>query len=313
MSFSPASRGRPVLLGALAAAVGLHALLVWSLMTRAPALPLGVQTRMVTTSLLPPALLPTAQTEPAPAAPPRPARHPGRAAQAMPEQAVTATAVPQTAAGFSWQYLLVQGDKQGTARLSWRPNEGRYEALLERELEGKALPAWRSLGDLDPESGLAPRRFAQRLQGKQGPRDRQATNFRRDEGVISFSASPALLPLQEGAQDRISWWLQLAALVDAEPQRYQSGTELLMPVATLKGELQQWRFRVLDQEGIELPAGRLAQSLHLLREPVGAWDVGIELWLDPARHHLPVRVRHVQGGVLRWELLLQGEEKPSLP
>lgn len=309
----PSSPRRPVLVGALVAAVGLHALLVWSLMARAPALPLGVQPRVVTTSLLLPELPPAARAEPAPVAAPRPARAPGPAAQAFPEQAVAATAAPQTVAGFSWQYLLIQGDKQGTARLSWRPDDGHYEALLERELEGKPLPAWRSLGDLDPGSGLAPRRFAQRQQGKQGPRDRQATNFRRDEGLISFSASPALLPLQEGAQDRISWWLQLAALVDAEPQRYQSGTELVMPVATLKGELQQWHFRVLDQEGIELPAGRLVQSLHLLREPVGAWDARIELWLDPARHHLPVRVRHVQGGVLRWELLLQRDDQPPAP
>lgn len=301
-----------VLAAALLAALALHGLLVWRVLARPPALPIGLQGRPVTLSLLPnPADVeppPTArpETHPAPAMPAR------RATSASP-QPVSGSAAPQTPTGFSWQYLLIQGDRRGTARLSWRPDDGHYEALLERELEGRALPVWRSLGEIDPEAGLAPRRFAQRQAGRQGLRDRQATNFRRDEGLVSFSASPALLPLQEGTQDRISWWLQLAALVDAEPQRYGAGTELLMPVATLRGELQQWRFQVLGPEELDLPAGHLDRALHLLREPLGPWDVRIELWLDPARHHLPVRVRHSQADAVRWELLLQLDDKPVLP
>ncbi len=300
-----------VLVGALAAAVALHLLLVWSLLSRPSALPLGQPAKAFTTSVL---LIP-AQPEPSAAAAPAMPREPAaKLAKLRPSTPLAATAAPRPVAGFSWQYLLIQGERQGTARLSWRPDEqGHYEALLERELAGKALPTWRSLGDLDPEAGLAPRRFAQRQQGKQGMRDRQATNFRRDEGVVSFSASPAVLPLQEGSQDRISWWLQLAALVEAEPQRYQAGTELLMPVASLRGELQQWRFKVLGREGLELPAGRLESAVRLVREPLGAWDSRVELWLDPARHHLPVRIRHTQADTLRWELLLQSEGKPELP
>lgn len=301
-----------VLAAALVAAVGLHLLLAWSLMAKSPSLPLGLQAKALTTTVLLSAAKPEPATAPSQAPPRKPAA--AKSVNAAPATPMVGTATPRPVSGFNWQYLLIQGERQGTARLSWNPDEqGHYEALLERELEGKTLPAWRSQGDLDAEAGLAPRRFAQRQPGKQGMRDRQATNFRRDEGLISFSASPALLPLQEGAQDRISWWLQLAALVDAEPQRYQPGAELVMPVAGLRGEVQQWHFKVLGLEGLDLPAGRLAQALRLERQPLGAWDARIELWLDPARHHLPVRVRHTQGEVLRWELLLQSGEKPLLP
>jgi len=307
LPLSPLPVPRPrVLAGALLAAVSLHGLLAWCLMIRLPMLPGGLPARAVTTSVV----LAATPATPAPIEPlPRPPVPLEAAAlQALPAPAARA-ATPQTAAGFSWRYLLIQGERRGTAQFSWRPGEGQYEALLERELEGKALPTWRSQGELDPDAGLAPRRFAQRLQGRHGPRDRQATNFRRDEGLVSYSASPALQPLQEGTQDRISWWLQLAALIEAEPRRYPGGSELVMPVAGLRGELQAWRFKVKGLEAVDLPAGRLEQALRLEREALGAWDGRIELWLDPARHHLPVRVRHTQGELPRWELLLQGEDK----
>jgi hypothetical protein len=32
-------------------------------------------------------------------------------------------------------------------------------------------------------------------------------------------------------------------------------------------------------------------TLHLVREPRRPYDTRVEVWLDAARHHLPVRVR----------------------
>ncbi|MDM4768243.1 DUF3108 domain-containing protein [Pelomonas sp. SE-A7] len=282
---------------ALAAALALHGLLGWSLLRTRP-LPLSVaepgRLQVASVRLAAP---PAVQSEDKPAPAPGPITRPNAPPAAEP---VLAAPTPRPAEGFSWRYQLLQGGKQGSARLSWQPLEAGYELVLERELEGRALPAWRSLGELDASGGLAPRRFAQRLR----ERDRQATNFRRDEGLVSFSASPALRPLLPGSQDRISWWLQLAALVDAEPRRYAAGTELLMPVAGLRGELPNWRFVVRGAERLELPAGVVEGALHLERDPLGSWDGRIEVWLDPARHHLPVRVRHSVGEVVRWELLL---------
>ena len=40
----------------------------------------------------------------------------------------------------------------------------------------------------------------------------------------------------------------------------------------------------------ELPAGEVPQALHLQREPTRPYDTRVEVWLDPARQHLPVRV-----------------------
>jgi hypothetical protein len=36
-------------------------------------------------------------------------------------------------------------------------------------------------------------------------------------------------------------------------------------------------------------------ALHLRREPQRPWDSRVDVWLDPARHHLPVRLRMRQG------------------
>ena len=44
-------------------------------------------------------------------------------------------------------------------------------------------------------------------------------------------------------------------------------------------------------EAISVPAGPVAAALRLKREPRKPYDTLVEVWLDPARHHLPVKVR----------------------
>ena len=95
-------------------------------------------------------------------------------------------------------------------------------------------------------AGLSPERFA--LQ--RGGRDRQAINFDADERRLSFSASPAQLDLPEGAQDRLSWWLQLAALVQAHPA---PGGRWRVWVAGLRGEALDLRFHARPDQYAALP------------------------------------------------------------
>ena len=56
-----------------------------------------------------------------------------------------------------------------------------------------------------------------------------------------------------------------------------------------RGDAQAWRFQVLGREPLDLPAGHAANTVRLLREPSRPFDTRAEVWLDPARGHLPVR------------------------
>ncbi|CAN5211974.1 hypothetical protein BH11PSE10_BH11PSE10_16750 [soil metagenome] len=206
-------------------------------------------------------------------------------------------------AGTELVYLLRQNGQEGTARLNWQPqSDGLYRLSLERELAGRTLPSWRSEGQIVDGAGLAPSRYAQQRQG----RDTRATNFRRDEGVISFSASTELSALLPGVQDRLSGWLQLAAMVAAAPERYPAGSALKLQVVGLRGEAREWVFEVLGEEQVTLVEGLgVTIALHLRRAPLGTYDSAIELWLAPDRGHLPVRVLVGQQDERGWELLLR--------
>jgi len=203
-------------------------------------------------------------------------------------------------------YLLRQGGQEGTARLSWQPQaEGGYQLRLERELAGRALPTWRSEGQTGAQ-GLAPSRYAHQRKG----RDASATNFRRDEGVISFSASAEQFALTPGVQDRLSGWLQIAAVIAADPARYPPGSELRLNVVGLRGEAREWVFEVLGLDPVTLADGQSQSppALHLRRAPLGAYDGGLELWLAPERGYLPVRVMVGQLDGRGWELLLLNDQ-----
>ena len=191
----------------------------------------------------------------------------------------------------AWQYRLRQAGQDGEATLDWQPQpDGRYSLRLTRRIGERTLPAWESLGQTGM-AGLSPERFA--LQ--RGGQDRQAINFDADERRISFSASPAQLDLPEGAQDRLSWWLQLAALVQANPA---PGGRWRVWVAGLRGELREWVFEAVDA----LPED--GGTLHLRRQPLGERDPGVELWLDPARSYWPVRLRQGDPETRGYEITL---------
>jgi len=63
-------------------------------------------------------------------------------------------------------------------------------------------------------------------------------------------------------------------------------------VAGTRGDAEPWRIEVLGHAALELPAGAVARALQLQlrREPTRPYDTRVEVWLDPARQHLPVRV-----------------------
>ncbi|MDC8784920.1 DUF3108 domain-containing protein [Roseateles koreensis] len=224
---------------------------------------------------------------------------------------ITAPVAPDTqlrpgrpAPSGEWTYRLRSAEGEGTARLSWHQDNGRYALRLERDIAGHPLPAWVSQGELN-EAGLVPQRYVQ----QRGGRDRAAINFRQAENLLSFSASSEVLPLAPGTQDRISWWLQLAALVEADPAYFTPGRAFSLRVAGLRGNALAWQFEVLDVEALPPDADNPDQPaipvfIHVHRLPQGPYSGDVHLWLDPGRHHLPVVLRFEMPEQQHWSLQL---------
>ncbi len=193
-----------------------------------------------------------------------------------------------------WRYRLQRGAAIGEAELHFELATAEageapgYHLQLTGGAAGSPPIDWASRGQLDA-AGLAPERFALRRKG----RDRQAANFQREAGKITFSGPTHSQPLPAGAQDRLSWLLQLTAIVAAAPESFGTGSQVQVYVAGARGDAQVWIFAV---EGWEAAQGGL-RMLKLVREPARLYDTRAEVWLDPQRQFLPQRLLQTpQGG-----------------
>lgn len=194
-----------------------------------------------------------------------------------------ATRLPPT---FRWSYHLQRGLLAGTGVLDWQPAADRYHLSLTGSIAGVTLLEWISQGGFD-RAGLAPTRFTVSSRG----RAPQAANFQRAAGKITYSANTAERALPAGAQDRLSWLVQLSAVVAADPARHaKAGARIALPVSGTRGDLGVWDFEVLGLQPVDTPFGRV-EALALRRGERHAFDTRGEVWLDAQRHHLPVQVR----------------------
>ena len=222
----------------------------------------------------PAALLPVAQpTEPR-AAP---------AADDDPPPPVYATRVPPP---FRLTYALRRGALSGQAELTLQRAGSGYELELKGTALGLEVLGLRSQGNVGPH-GLMPERFVDRRRG----RDRLAANFDHGAGRITYSGSAASQPLRLGAQDRLSWMVQLAAILEAAPARHGAGSRIAVSVSGARADVDTWTFIVQDRQRLSLPGGAVVEALRLTREPRRPYDTQVEVWMDPAQHHLPVRAR----------------------
>lgn len=170
--------------------------------------------------------------------------------------------------------------------LRWTHDGSRYELALIGTLGGAEVLGWTSRGRID-EQGLAPERFVVRRRG----RELHAANFQREAGRITFSGPAFELPLVPGVQDRVSWWIQLAAILEGQPALAARGTEVSMLVVGARGDAEVWTFTAGASEPVLLADGSEVSAQRWQREPRRPYDTQAEVWLDPARHHVPVRAR----------------------
>ncbi len=136
-------------------------------------------------------------------------------------------------------------------------------------------------------AGLVPERFVERRRG----RDQRAANFHPQRQEVRGSGGGAPWPWPEGGQDRLSWLLQLAAVLQANPALAQPGSQVVLAVAGPQGPTAVWTFAVRGPEAVTLPDGSQPQGLALQRLPEHPYDLQVDAWLDPADHHLPLRWR----------------------
>ncbi|MDP1898846.1 MAG: DUF3108 domain-containing protein [Rubrivivax sp.] len=196
---------------------------------------------------------------------------------------VYATRLPPA---ITLHYAMQRGRTSGQAELRWQTDGAHYELTLRGWLGGVPLPASTSVGRLDAQ-GIAPERQSESRRG----RELRAVNFQRDSARITFSGPPLEYPLVPGAQDRLSWMLQIAGVLAADPSLAEAGRQVQLFVAGPRGDAAVWLFEVIGHETLDLPSGPVPGAVHLHREPSRPYDTQVDVWLDPARHHLPVRAR----------------------
>ncbi len=199
----------------------------------------------------------------------------------------------QVAPPFVARFGLFRGSQTGSGELAFSASADGYELTIQGELGGLEAIALASRGTVDVH-GLAPVRFTERRRG----RDRQAANFDRVAGRITYSGPQTVHGLPHGTQDRLSWMVQLPAIVQADPARWTQGATIVMFVSGARGEADAWTFEVKGLEDIGAMSGLASRALHLSRQPTRPYDTRVEIWLDPERHHLPalVQLTTVPGG-----------------
>jgi hypothetical protein len=233
---------------------------------------------------------------------------PAGAAQALPLALAVEAAMPAASVGGALEqgeaiphyrtrlpppttlrYELRHGALHGTGELAWQPQGDHYELRLDGRVGALKALTQISTGGFDA-AGVAPERYTdQRLR-----RAATAANFQRSAGKITFSGPSTEYPLRAGAQDRLSWMVQLGAILAAEPHRAESGAEIAMFVVGARGEAGVWLFRCVGREAVQTGIGAI-DAIKFVREPRDLYDTTVQVWLDPLQHGLPVRATQRSG------------------
>lgn len=174
---------------------------------------------------------------------------------------------------------------RASGALTWTLADGRYGARMELRVPLLGSRVQTSAGRVEA-SGLLPDRFSDKS------RSERAAHFDHAQQTIRFSNNRPEAALQPGAQDRLSLFMQLAGLLNAQPAAYPAGQLISLQVAGTS-DAETWRFRVVEEETLALPAGNLP-ARRLVREPREPRDSRIDIWLAPTLAYLPVRIRITQ-------------------
>ncbi len=173
-------------------------------------------------------------------------------------------------------------DYRAMGTLTWLHDGADYDLRLEMGDWIIGTRVLSSIGKLTAD-GLAPRRFSDKF------RSERAAHFDRQQGRIVFSANTPTSPLLPGAQDQISIFVQLAALVAGDPLGFPIGKTVNIQTVGPR-DADAWVFVVEKEEMLHLPGGEVP-ALKLVRKPAKDYSQTVELWLAPELAYLPARIR----------------------
>ncbi|PUE12827.1 hypothetical protein B9Z33_04845 [Limnohabitans sp. T6-20] len=189
--------------------------------------------------------------------------------------------------------------------LRWQHNAAAYALSLSVKAFLVGSRHWRSQGEITG-AGLAPTRFSDSW------RNERAAHFDRANNRVVFSNNAPVAALEPGAQDQISLYVQLAAAMAGDPQRFQPGTRLQVQTATLKDALP-WLLTLEPPETLTLD-GQALPTVKWVCQPRNRFDAKVEFWVSPRHAWMPVRIRITQVSGSFIDLLLRGQEAlPPLP
>eukprot|EP01037_Dinobryon_pediforme_P003023 gene3023-3064_t len=187
------------------------------------------------------------------------------------------------------------------AELLWQHDGNRYEARQEISAFLVGTRTQRSVGTVT-EQGLLPEKFSDKS------RSEQAAHFDYDKGRVTFSANTPDAAAGPGVQDRLSLFIQLGAMLAADPGRFAPGTQITLTTVSARSA-DRWTFTVEGPETLDLPAGP-TPALKLLRLPRKDYDQKAELWVAPGLGYLPVRIKLTQANGDFADLLLRASSPP---
>lgn len=235
-----------------------------------------------------------AVAKPDPAAPDRIAS----ATMALPQLALTS--LPPSAL---LSYRLSGQEKginyQASGELRWQRNDSAYAMNLSVKAFLLGSRHWRSVGQINT-AGLAPTRFSDSW------RSERATHFDRPNQRIVFSSNAPTAPLQPDAQDQVSLYAQLAAVMAQSGQRMPPGTRLQIQTATVRDALP-WLLTLEKLETLQVD-GKSLQAVKWVCQPRNRFDAQVEFWVSAAHDWLPARIRITQVSGSFIDLQLTGRE-----
>ena len=187
------------------------------------------------------------------------------------------------------------------AELLWQHDGNRYDARQEISAFLVGTRTQRSVGTVT-DQGLLPEKFSDKS------RSEQAAHFDYAKGRVTFSANTPDAAAGPGVQDRLSLFIQLGAMLAADPGRFVPGTQITLTTVSARSA-DRWTFTVEGPETMDLPAGP-TPSLKLLRLPRKDYDQKAELWVAPGLGYLPVRIKLTQANGDFADLLLRASGPP---
>ena len=192
-----------------------------------------------------------------------------------------------------------------TGELRWQANDNAYAMSLSVKAFLLGTRHWRSVGIIGA-SGLAPTRFSDSW------RSERATHFDRENKRLVFSSNAPVAALEPGAQDQISLYVQLAAAMAGEPQRFQPGTRLQIQTATTRDALP-WLLTMAPAETLSL-ADQTLVTAKWVCQPRNRFDAKVAFWVAEKYGWMPVRILITQNNGDFIDLTLSGQEPlPPLP